>query len=235
MYRREVLIGVAAALAAGAPARANVVRRVVTETAPLFSKAPWRTNRVAFLFETPPFGLSVPTVRIEGPTRAGPLVLPRQGLTLLSLWAPWATPCLSELADLDALQQRYAGDRFRVLPVLTNPRAEITVAEAGRLLVRNQAEGFKPLIERGPSSKLLFDVLAGRPDGQRSLPCHLIVRPDGRVLARQFGAPVARGFAAQDVAAMARIKPGDAKPGGTLWASPDGDALVRALAQGAFG
>lgn len=238
--RRELVGGGLAAMTLAGAARAEdgprdaEIRKLLTDNtprAPALDTPALRGNALARTFKQPPAGLVVPRVKLERASGVRDLKL-QPGLTLISLWAPWCAPCLRELKDFAGQQRAYAGKRFRILPVLTEPRREIVLGEAQALLKKVGAEGVEAVIDRSPDSAL-YEVLTRRetPNGHMNgLPCNLLVDSDGRVLGRQFGAPlkfdnvgqIPGGKPTPEMMANAR----------TLWLSADGQALLGALQRG---
>ncbi len=187
-------------------------------------------NSLARGFKQPPAGLAVPKVKIEQASGTRDLRF-QPGLTLVSLWAPWCAPCLRELKDFAEVHQAYDGKRFRILPVLTGPKTEITLGEAQALLGKVGAGGLEAVIDRSPGSRALYEALTEHllPTGSvgRNLPCNLLVDSDGRVLGRQFGASLDLSLKPDqtptpEMMANARTK----------WASAEGAALLGALQRG---
>ncbi len=230
--RRSAIAGATALAGAGA-AGAQTRVPVLGDPAKALDTPALRYNRMARAFREPPAGLAVPAVNVERRDGVAPLKL-QPGLTLISLWAPWCAPCLHELGDLAMLQEKFGGRSFRILPILTSPRAPITAAEAGFLLKKHKAGVFAPVIDRGADSKALFQALSVRetPNGpaRPGLPCNLLVAADGTVLARQFGAPM-NGMV-QGTGEGGKVTAADVAKIGTLWAAPDGEALMKALSRG---
>jgi len=239
--RRDIIGGGLAMLALASAARAEDgqkaprARRLPADTTPraeALDTPALHGNTLAGTFRQPPAGLVIPSVKVERASGVGALKL-QPGLTLLSLWAPWCGPCLRELKDFATQQEAYASKRFRILPVLTEPRGQIALGEARAVLRKAGAEGVEAVIDRSPGSRVLFEKLARRetPNGYTyNLPCNLLVDGDGRVLGRQFGTPLkldgvklAPGETpTREMVASAR----------TLWLSADGQALLGALQRG---
>ncbi|HLO76191.1 MAG TPA: TlpA disulfide reductase family protein [Magnetospirillum sp.] len=65
----------------------------------------------------------------------------RGRVTLVNLWATWCPPCIAEMPDLDALQQRLGGDRFQVVTISLD-RGGSDLAK--RWLARNELRHLKP-------------------------------------------------------------------------------------------
>lgn len=210
---------------AGEEARSPTVSRAVALDTPAL-----KGNYLARSFQQPPADMVIPKIKVERGDKIGDLKL-QPGLTLISLWAPWCAPCLMELRDLAERHPAVSSKRFRILPVLTGPQGEVTMAEARAVLGKAGAGGLEATIDRSPGSSLLFDTLTvrERPGGgtARALPCNLLVDDTGQVLGRQFGAPL-------DL----KLPPGQ-KPtpemrakARTMWSSAEGQALLEALKRG---
>ncbi len=242
--RREMIGGGLAAMAvaggaqaqsspqAQAMARAQARAPDTTPRAEALDTPALHGNTLARTFKQPPTGLVVPRIKVERASGTRELEF-QPGLTLLSLWAPWCAPCLMELKDLAAQQRAYEGKRFRILPVLTSPRGDISLAEANAVLAKVGAGALPVAIDRSPDGKALFETLTRRetPNGfSLGLPCNLLVDEGGRVLGRQFGAPLKLDGA--------KLGPGE-KPtpemmaaARSFWIAPDGMALLGALQRG---
>lgn len=234
--RRAVIGGGLAALAMTGKARAEasgqprVMAPDPTPRAVALDTPALHGNSLAFSFRQPPAGLTVPEVNVERASGVRALKF-EPGLTLLSLWAPWCAPCLRELADFAIQQRTYESKRFRILPVLTNPRRDIAFAEGKAALEKAGAGALPTVIDRSPGSSALFDTLARRSASMpSSLPCNLLVDDRGRLLGRSFGTPLWLNGA--------KLGPGE-KPTAEMlatarssWMSPQGQALLGALQRG---
>lgn len=237
--RREMIGGGLAALAMASAARAEdgakAMRRLPPDATPraeALDTPALRGNSLARSFKQPPAGMVLPRIKIERPSGIRELE-PQPGLTLLSLWAPWCAPCLLELKDLAIQQRAFETRRFRILPVLTAPRGDISLAEAKAVLDKAEAGALQVAIDRSPGSRALYEQLTRRdmPSGRvYNLPCNLLIDGDGKVLGRQFGAPIKFSSATM---------PPDGKPtpemmanARTTWLSGDGAALLKALQRG---
>jgi hypothetical protein len=239
--RREMIGGGLAAVVLGGVAQAEdgaktlELRRLPPDTTPraeALDTPALRGNSLARSFKQPPAGLTLPKIKIERASGIRDLE-PQRGLTLLSLWAPWCAPCLLELKDLAVQQHVYENKRFRILPVLTAPRGDISLVEAKAVLDKAGAGALQAAIDRSPGSRTLYETLTRRdtPTGRvYNLPCNLLIDSDGKVLGRQFGAPIKF---------MGGRLPPDGKPtpemmanARTTWISPEGFALLGALQRG---
>lgn len=227
MDRRQFLATTAAAAAAAglaaspAPADPAVAR-------PFARLLPG--NRVARGFQAVPEGLRFPDVALGDDDGTHRVSEWRGRAVLVPLWAEWCTACLLELPDLFQLALRQRGAAL-VRPILTASRGSGDAALARSTLRRAGAAGFAPLVELPLKGRVLFETLADKHDGRsKALPCTLAVGPDGRVLARAFGAafvPPKPTSTPEEVRALAesgRLK--------TTWAHPDADAFLAALGAG---
>ena len=219
--RRAALFGLAAAMAGGARA----AEAPLAPPPSVFARSALAANPLAQRFQPAPRGMLLPDVPLE--TAEGELRFSDyRGRTLLvSLWAEWCAPCLVEMPDFAALQQRYGNRRFEILPVLTGSRRRLGPQGAARLLARLEARAFDPVVEEASGDRLLKSLTFGGAAGARpTLPCNLLVDSRGRIRARQFGAmtlPLLR---------RARGEPG--ADAASLWTSPDGHRFVAALSTG---
>lgn len=74
-------------------------------------------------------------------------------VVLVNLWATWCGPCISEMPDLDALEQRLGGEHFRVAPIaMDQPPAVVR-----RYLTQARLQALP--VYTGESSKLAVGVL----------------------------------------------------------------------------
>jgi thiol-disulfide isomerase/thioredoxin len=232
--RRDLIGGGLAALAMAGAARAETLGisfRDTTPRAEVLDTPALKGNSLARGFKQPPAGLITPKVKIERASGTRDLRL-QPGLTLVSLWAPWCAPCLQELKDLAEVRQAYDGERFRILPVLTGPKGKVTLDDARAVLAKAGAQALEAAIDRSPGSNALHQALTERenPVGGgviHSLPCNLLVDGDGRVLARQFGAPL--DIRSEPGQAVTQEMKANAR---TKWVSAEGHALLGALQRG---
>ena len=232
--RRTVIAGVAATLAcpsllAATPAPMSAPR--------LFAGTPLAGNRVAMRFEK--VDIPLPAIRLAG--EQGKTSLDRlTGKTrIVTLWAEWCAPCLVEARDFAVLQHRFAGPGFEIVAVLTASAEKLGYRGAVARLKGARVEGLPVLVEPDGGKRLMMGLSPG-PDGRvGSLPCNLIVDPQGRIRGRSRGAVIAApSHAASDKLPEAQALSDDDKRAMlagdqvTLWRSPLGDALVTALRDG---
>ena len=217
--RRAALAGLAAAMAGGASAEPRPPSA--------FALSPLARNPIAQRFQPAPRGMLLPDVPLETAGGERRFSGYRGRTLLLSLWAEWCAPCLLELPDFAALQQRYANRRFEIVPVLTGSRRRLDPPKVARLLAKLGAEVFDPVVEPDGRDRLLKGLtFGGLADGRLTLPCNLLVDSRGRIRARQFGAMTTR------TGLLRRTRGGSEAATQSLWASPEGEAFVEALSFG---
>lgn len=124
----------------------------------------------------------------------------RGGWAVVNIWATWCAPCVQELPGLARLREALANSGVAVVAVSVD-RGGLRVI--GPFLERVGAAGLPAIAARGP------DVLA-LVNGDRRLPVTFILDPDGREVARGFGAAdwTDAGFAAK-MRALAAAERGD--------------------------
>lgn len=236
--RRDLLSGGLLALTLAGGARAQIPPQARPRTPDLTPRAEaldtpaLHGNTLARSFKQPPAGMVVPRIKVERASGTRELEF-QPGLTLLSLWAPWCAPCLMELKDFAVQQRVYETKRFRILPVLTAPRGDISLAEANAVLAKVGAGALPVMIDRSEGGKALFEKLTRRDAASGftlGLPCNLLVDEKGRVLGRQFGAP--------HTLEGVRLAPGESPTpemmaaARSYWMAADGLALLSALQRG---
>ena len=134
-----------------------------------------------------PIGGTLPNATLQGlngPTRH--LSDYRGKPLLINVWASWCGPCREEMASLERLAWLDKKPQFAIIGISTDDLAE----HAASLLVRTNAT-----IAHFIDSHLEMERLLGA----SRLPLTVLVNPDGRVLARVYGAkqwdqPSARQF-----------------------------------------
>jgi thiol-disulfide isomerase/thioredoxin len=223
--RRAALKGTLAGALALTAVRAAAAER------PLFATGPLARNPVARSFRA--LDLPAPALTLdsaEGPRTWGDL---KGKVRLVTLWAEWCAPCLLEAPDFAALHQTYGGPRFGVTAMLTASLKKLDVAGATATLARLKAASLPTWVEPAGGMRL-FRSLATTANGSSSLPCTLIVDASGRIRGRALGA-IVLGVRAQNgelsAADKARLLARGAR---TAWASPEAEALVRGLIDGAL-
>jgi thiol-disulfide isomerase/thioredoxin len=130
----------------------------------------------------------------------------RKRLLVLSFFAMWCKPCLSELTLLRDLQSRYAADGLQVLAV-NYRRADESLGETVKALQRWLPEG-------GLGFPLLFDRYTDRPQlvylgRPAKLPHSVLIDGSGHVVART------QGSEARDIESLVRVQLGMAEGAGT--------------------
>lgn len=229
LSRRAVLAGLAS-LAAAQPSFATnsespIARGILTN------------NPLALAFESSPSGLpDVTLVGLNGERNISEL----KGRTLLMpLWAEWCAPCMGEIPDFARLQQKYGNSQFEIVPVLTGPRKQVTPNVIADMFAFLHASVFEPLMENHFNDKLM-SVMARRKD-QVTIPCNLLIAPNGRVVAREFG--LERND--DDTSSAAQLTSSGKKPGLiaraeageslSLWGKQAGEDFAAAMANGFLG
>lgn len=153
---------------------------------------------------------------------------------LMPIWAEWCVPCLIEIPDFARLQKAYGNERFAIMPVLSYPQKQMTPAATQTLFKALRAEIFPPMIEHR-FGRLLVQTLARMGRGM-SLPCNVLIAPDGRVVAREMGLQ-SNGHTVETDGGdkYARAQRAAAGETQSLWGTPVGDEFVSALAGGFLG
>lgn len=230
----------------------------------LFETGPLSRNSVAQKFERMPPGVTPPHTTLIGASGKHSFSELRGKTRIVSLWAEWCVPCLSEMPDLLRLQQQFAGAKFEVLAILTASFKKLDLAGAIAILGRVHADVMPLWIEPG-GGRTLFDTLASPVPKHGSLPCTLLIDARGRLRGRVFGMPTASvslniNLTSDDMhdgkltqsgkAKLARAKAAAGMKTGvlsdadkskmlaqgahSLWSTPDGAAFAKALANGAL-
>lgn len=94
---------------------------------------------------------------------------------LLNVWATWCPPCIIEMPSLNELQKKRGGDRFKVVTISMDRKAEDAVA----FLEKNGLDNLEPWHD--PSFGLNVKVKT------RGLPISIFYDPKGREIARVSG------------------------------------------------
>lgn len=148
-------------------------------------------NPLAKAFEATPAKL--PDVLVNGPN-GSKRVTELLGRTLLMpLWAEWCAPCLSELQDFATLQRKYGNDKFAIMPILSGTQKCMTPDTIAKLLSYLHADVFEPLVEARFGETLLSAMARGE-SHEITVPCNVIIAPDGRVVAREIGMKTASDY-----------------------------------------
>lgn len=99
---------------------------------------------------------------------------------IVDFWAPWCGPCRAEMPGLQALYDKYKGEGLKVVGVEVWERGGMSAPE---------------VIER---MGITYPIIYGAPDevtneyGIMSIPCILVIDPQGKIIARNiYGADLA--------------------------------------------
>jgi thiol-disulfide isomerase/thioredoxin len=239
MHRRGFVAGIAASMAAP-----GITFAKPQAEAKLFTDGMLAGNRVAATFRLAPGDLSAPGTMLagsDGHHRLGDL---KGKVRLVTLWAEWCPPCIIAMPDLAQLQKRYGGTHFEILAVLTGSRKKLSLADARNEMIKIGADALPVWVEPG-GGKSVLNALAQQ-NGKAALPCDLIVDAAGRIRGRSFGTTMT-GFdvnlVPEDLANGQLTESGKAKVAAaqakvtaqrSSWSSPEGDAFINALANGAL-
>lgn len=221
LSRRSALTGAAALLAGSAHA----------EPGDLFASGPLARNPLARSFRA----MRLPTPSLTLLSRDGPRNWAdlRGKVHLVTLWAEWCAPCLIEAPDFALLEQRYGGDGFGVVAMLTASMKKLDVEGAAATLARVRATDLPTWVEP-EGGMTLFRSLATTAGGASSLPCTLVVDAGGRIRGRAIGAMVL-GIGGRDGVLSdtdkARLRSRGAR---TAWGSREADTFVQGLIGGAL-
>ncbi|MBS0471156.1 MAG: TlpA family protein disulfide reductase [Proteobacteria bacterium] len=211
LNRRAAIAGIGAFAAAGSASATD------DGSSPI-ARGALADNALARTFRQP-VSYALPYVRIQTPDGEVDIVNLIKGRTiLLSVWAEWCAPCLVELPDLARLQSAYGNDRFAIVPVLSAPKVEMTLSATAELLNKVNAGIFRPAVEH-ESGDFLVKSVARSGDHEASLPCNLLIAPNGRVVARETGLQRNDATLTADSAQ-------------TLWGTHIGEDFAKALAAG---
>lgn len=193
-------------------------------------------NELALAFA--PFDTSLPDITLTGSGGDKHFSDYKGKTLLLSVWAEWCTPCMSELSDFGRLQRIFGNSTFQILPVLSGTKKQITPPILAEIFGHLHAESLEPVIE-GRFGDRLMQRMARQSGGGVAIPCNLVVAPSGLVIARETGTkplptrdndPIKslKGDAYRD-ALLGRAEAGVAL---TLWGTTVGDTFAGALARG---
>lgn len=194
-------------------------------------------NELAKAFE-PPQSARLPDVTIMGQRSDVSLDIFRGKTILMPLWAEWCAPCLSEIPDFSRLQAKYRNARFEIIPILTAPNRQLTPDRIADVFTMLHATSLPALVERNFGDKL-FRAMC-RTGRQYTLPCNLLIAPDGTVVGREMGritaADATQGDAPPpnggDSETIRRAMAGQAQ---SAWGKAAGEEFAAAMASGFLG
>jgi len=189
-------------------------------------------NELAKAFRKAPREL--PDVTLVGPQGEFGIDKLRGRTILMPLWAEWCAPCMSEIPDFSRLRQKYANDKFTIIPVLTATAKKFTPALIAGVFNVLHAGTLPPVMEADFGDKLARTM--ARSGRSIEIPCNLLIAPDGTVVGREMGrinAPDASDGPApektKDSETITRAINGQAQ---SLWGKPEGEAFAAAMAAG---
>jgi thiol-disulfide isomerase/thioredoxin len=208
-------------------------KAVVWSDKPAFPEGPLATNPVARQFVAPAAGTTWPEeVPLQGEKGAESIRRWRGKTLLVTLWAEWCAPCLAEMPALSRLNRTYGGGAFAILPIATMSHTLQTVTDAQARLARVPGADIATLLDGSHSHMGLAHALAQTalsPEAQAqlpkaatgataitsssTLPCLVVVDPQGRLRGRAMGVKIENGLVA--------------------WETPKGQDFLKALAAGA--
>jgi thiol-disulfide isomerase/thioredoxin len=194
-------------------------------------------NELAKAFEPVP-NSHLPDVMIVGQKGEFSTSILRGKTILMPLWAEWCSPCLSELPDFSRLQAKYGNPRFEIIPILTAPQRQLAPDRIAVIYGLLHITALAALVEKNYGS-VLFHAMCRRGAGY-SVPCNLLIAPDGTVVAREMGrisaddantgaAPPPNGG---DSEAVRRAMAGQTQ---SQWGKPAGEEFAAAMASGFLG
>jgi thiol-disulfide isomerase/thioredoxin len=193
-------------------------------------------NSLAQAFEKAP-SRSLPDVKLVGLDGEFSIDSLKGRTILMPLWAEWCAPCLSEIPDFAWLQKKFANPRFTIIPVLSGTQKRFAPSDILKLFAILHSEALPPVLEKNFGARLIRAM--GREGAGYSLPCNLIIAPDGTVVGREMGrltAPdAAEGPAPEktkDPETITRAIKGQAQ---SIWGKPEGEEFARAMAAGFLG
>lgn len=176
MNRRALLSGVAGFAMAGSA-------HAEDDASPI-AHGVLANNPLAKAFKPTPAKL--PDVLVISPSGSRQVTQLLGRTLLMPLWAEWCTPCLSELQDFATLQKNYGNDKFAIVPILSGTQKRMTPDTIAKLFSYLHADVFEPLAE-AHFGEVLLSVMARGEGHEITVPCNVLIAPDGRVIAREIG------------------------------------------------
>jgi thiol-disulfide isomerase/thioredoxin len=113
-------------------------------------------------------------------------------VVLVNFWATWCRPCLKELPDLLALEQKYAARGFDLLAVSLDDPADLEAVV--QPFVTKWFPSLRTLIRRSPGMDAMVSVVD--PAWNEVLPTSYVLDRNGRVVALLQGGKSAAEFEA---------------------------------------
>jgi thiol-disulfide isomerase/thioredoxin len=218
---RRALLAAALAtpVAANAQAPANLT----------FGAGPLSQNPVARRFRKFPDPAQWPPKPFLDSAGERPLSAFKGKVVLMSLWSEACAPCLVELPIFAALNAKYGGPNFQIVPVVTGPSRLDTAARAQKFL-NDRKIPISTLMDGGKDREELMGTLASsRRDPNGALPCNVLIDKDGRIRGRQTG------FVVTLPAGAPPPKDGeDLKNMKSVWETADAEAFFTGLLAGAL-
>jgi thiol-disulfide isomerase/thioredoxin len=209
-----------------------VAQPVLADSEPPVAHGILANNPLALAFTSAPEEL-LPDVKLQGPTGAHSTTELKGRTLLIPLWAEWCAPCFAELPDFARLQRKYGNDKFQIIPILSGTQKKFTVQSLAGILVAAQAGVFAPLMEDDYGDKLVSKM--ARQHGQITVPCNLLIAPDGRVVGREIGRIPNAGDAAPAKTRDEVLKRTEAGDVQSLWGQQPGEEFAAAMANGFLG
>lgn len=222
MFSRRIFLACAGSLAV-APARAD-------DKPPPVAHGVLADNPLALLFEAAPAQL--PDIDVVGPNGTRGISEFKGRTLLMPVWAEWCAPCLSEIQDFASLQKKHGNDKFAIVPILSGTRKRMTPAIVAQLFSYLHADALEPLVENHFGDRLMR-TMAKNADGKITIPCNLLIAPDGHVVGREFGLSEASGIKADTGHQL--IAQAEAGTVISQWGKPAGDEFAAAMAGGFLG
>jgi thiol-disulfide isomerase/thioredoxin len=202
--------------------------RVLAAERSAFAGTPLASNQLAASFKAVPAGLATPATTLLSLGGAHRLTGLNNNATLVSIWADWCVPCLSEMHDLSTLRERHHRAGFEVIALLQGSALDVHGARAK--LDGLNAKALPSWIE--PRGASIAEKLATPPgDKGFTLPCNLLLDRHGRVRARAFGSHVLAPVEIKNGELTAKAKQG-LPHASTAWSLPAADSFAQALGAG---